>query len=175
MTFKTWAVFGLVIALGACSGAGEQEESGEPAALTLTPGAWAANDDRAGYADEEGNLLASFLCDAETAELILEMPGGFAEGARAAMMMRAGDFMHGIDPVEVRSTADGPVRIARVPVGGPLMGAIRAFPVPLTIEADGGEPVMVETDAVLQGYFESCAEASAASGSAANRAADINE
>ncbi len=166
MTMKIWTVLGLAIALGACSGAGEEDSSsGEPAALTLTPGAWAANDEQASYADDEGNLLASFRCDAETAELVLEMPGSFAEGARPAMALRAGDFMHGVDPVQMGGTAEAPLRIARLPVGGPLTGAIRSFPVPLTIEAEGAEPVMLETDTVLQGYFESCAEAS---GSAAD-------
>lgn len=165
MRFRAGFVFGLAAALGACSAAGD-EETGEPAALTLTPGAWAASAERASYADDGGVLLASFRCDAETAELVLEMPGGFADGARPAILMRAGDFMHGVDPVEIRSSADGTVRFARAPVGGPLMGAIRAFPVPLTIEADGAPPVMIETDSVLQGFFESCAAASGAGSSA---------
>lgn len=160
MTIRKYTMLGMALALGACSGAGEEEGGGEPAALMLTPGAWAANDEQASYADDDGNLLASFRCDAETAELVLEMPGDFAEGARQAMALRAGDFMHGVDPVERGGTAEAPLRIARLPVGGPLTGAIRSFPVPLTIEAEGAEPVMVETDTVLQGYFESCAEAS---------------
>lgn len=166
MKLRMGIAFGLAAALGGCSGAGDEEGGAEPAALTLTPGAWAADAERASYADSEGALLASFRCDAETAELVLEMPGGFADGARPAILMRAGDFMHGVDPVETGSTPEGPVRLARAPVGGPLMGAVRAFPVPLTIEADGAPPVMIETDAVLQGFFESCAAAAGAGGPA---------
>ncbi|MEM8697284.1 MAG: hypothetical protein AAGE05_14780 [Pseudomonadota bacterium] len=160
MRLATYAMGALAFALAACSG-GEDDSSGEPGALALTPGAWAANADQASYADEDGNLLATFRCDTETVEIVLEMPGGFAEGARPAMLVRAGDFMHGIDPVEVRNGPDGPVRFAPIPVVAPIARAVRDFPVPLTIEADGAEPVMVQTDAVLQEYFEQCAAASA--------------
>ncbi|WP_299321377.1 hypothetical protein [Parasphingopyxis sp.] len=158
MTKKFFSVAALAVALAACSGdAGE--DTGEPRALELTPGAWAANADQASYADEDGNLLATFRCDPEAAEIVLEMEGGFAEGARPAMLMRAGDFMHGVDPVEVRSGANGPVRIAPMPITGPISATIIEFPAPLTIEADGAEPLMVETDAVLQDYFAQCATA----------------
>ncbi|RED16894.1 hypothetical protein [Parasphingopyxis lamellibrachiae] len=166
MRFRSAIILGAAAALGACSGAGDEAGSGEPDALTLTPGAWTASAEQASYADDGGVLLASFHCDAETAELVLEMPGGFADGARPAILMRAGDFMHGVDPVEMRGTAEGTVRLARAPVGGPLMGAVRAFPVPLTIEADGAPPVMIETDSVLQEFFESCAAASSTGDSA---------
>lgn len=161
MTMRVRSAMALapILLLAACSGAAGDGNPAEPAALTLTPGAWAADGERASYADEDGTLLASFRCDAETAELVLEMPGGFADGARPAMLLRAGDIMHGVDPVEVRAGADGPVRLARLPVGGPLTDAIRGFPVPLAIESDGGEPMMIETDAALQGYFARCAAA----------------
>ena len=154
----------LALALGACSDGAQDGTADEPRALELTPGAWTADAHRASYADEEGALVATFRCDMETAEIVLEMQGGFAEGARPAMLLRAGDFMHGVDPASVRNGADGLVRIAPMPATGPLSNAIISFPVPLTIEADGAEPVMIETDAVLQGYFENCA-------AAANRAA----
>ncbi|WP_442624148.1 hypothetical protein [Parasphingopyxis sp.] len=161
----------LALTLVACSGDAGDEAADGPRALELTPGAWAANADQASYADEDGNLVATFRCDADTAEIVLEMEGGFVEGARPAMLLRAGDFMHGVDPVEVRNGAEGPVRIAPMPIAGPLANTIIAFPAPLTIEADGTETVMVQTDAVLQGYFEECAVA--AGGGAAPDGGDV--
>lgn len=145
----------LVAGLAACSGS--EDEAAEPGALALTPGAWAANESQASFADDNGTLLATFRCNSDTQELVLEIPGGFAEGARAAMVMRAGDFMHGIDPVEVRGSGDSAMRIAPMPVAGPVSQAIVGFPVPLTIESDGSEPLMIETDAVLQDYIGQCA------------------
>ncbi|QLC25846.1 hypothetical protein HFP57_12985 [Parasphingopyxis algicola] len=167
MTVRVWSAMALApalfLALTACAGEAGDGSTAEPAALALTPGAWAADDERASYADEDGALLASFRCDAETAELVLEMPGGVPDGGRPAMLLRAGDFMHGVDPVEIRTGADGPVRLARLPVAGPLAGTIRGFPAPLTVESDGGEPVMIQTDAVLQEFFEQCAAAAGGS------------
>lgn len=159
MTKHIWGAAALAIGLAACAGDAGDDTPGEPRALELTPGAWAANAEQASYADDDGNLLATFRCDAQTAEIILEMEGGFADGARPAMLVRAGDFMHGVDPVEVRNGENGPVRVAPMPISGPLSNTIIAFPAPLTIEADGAEPIMVQTDAVLQGYFEQCAAA----------------
>lgn len=155
MMKKTVTAMVAVLALAGCGGA--DETVAEPDALTLTPGEWAANDERASYADEDGNLMATFRCDAEVGEVVLEMTGGFAEDTRPAMLVRAGDFMHGVDPVEVRQGEDGPVRLAPIPLTGPLVGTIREFPAPLTIESEGAEPIMIETDEVLQRYFESCA------------------
>lgn len=155
------AAMALVLALTACSGGGETTGDAveEPAPLELTPGSWAANDEQAAFADEDGNRLATFRCDAETGELMLETDGDFAEGARRAMLVRVGNFMHGIDPVEVRDEGDGPVKVARLPASGPITTALMGEPSPMTIETDGGEPVMLETDEALQGFVERCREA----------------
>ena len=150
--------------LAACGGEAGDADLAEPGTLTLTPGAWAANDSEAGYAIEDGQRLATLRCDPVTQELILEMPGGFADGARAAMLIRAGDFMHGVDPVEVRTGDAGPVRIAPMPINGPISQTIIDFPVPLTIETDGAEPLLIEGDAVLQGFVAQCAEATESGG-----------
>ena len=81
-----------------------------------------------------------------------------------AMLIRAGDFMHGVEPVEVRASDAGPVRIAPMPIDGPISQAIIDLPVPLTIETDGAEPLMIEGDAVLQGFVALCAEATESGG-----------
>jgi len=70
-----------------------------PNPAPLTPGAWAANEDRASYADEEGNLLATFRCDPETAEIVLEMAqmAGSASPRcryRVRRAMRSSHFPH---------------------------------------------------------------------------------
>lgn len=145
-------------AFAACS-AGDSETTAEPAPLELTPGAWAANDDQASFADESGTVLATMRCDAETAELLLELPGDFAAGARPAMLLRAGSFMHGMDPVEVSEGEGGTVRVGRIPTTGPVVDTLLGTPTPLTIEAEGQDPVMVDVDAQLQAFVGNCAEA----------------
>jgi hypothetical protein len=156
MTLRNWSAAALVLALAACNG-GAGDTVTEPAELELTPGNWAANDEQASYADEEGNLLATFRCDTATAELILEVPGGFPEGAQPAMLLRAGDFMHGVDPVEIRADAAGPVKVARLPSGGPVSRTLITTSAALTIETESAPAVMLSNDTVLQGFLERCA------------------
>lgn len=148
-----------LLALVACGGGedpSQQATDRGPAPLELTPGSWAANAERASFADESGNVLATMRCDAEAAELMLETPGAFAEGARQAMLVRVGEFMHGIENVEVREDDGGPVKVARLPVAGPLSDSLLAATVPMTIETDGAPAVMLETDEQLQGFIEQC-------------------
>jgi hypothetical protein len=155
MTMRIWRALPLALALAACGGG--EETSADPAALELTPGSWAANEGQASFADVEGNLLATFRCDAATTELILETPGDFADGARPAMLLRAGDFMHGIDPVEVRGDASGPMKVARLPSGGPISRILMTTNASMTIETEGAPALMLENGEALQGFLERCA------------------
>ncbi len=156
MKLRILSVAALSAALAACGGSNDAETASEPAPLELTPGAWAANETQASFADEDGIVLATMRCEAETGELLLELPGDFAEGVPAAMLLRTEGFMHGMDPVEVRETEDGTVRIGRMPTIGPVTDAIMGPPTRLTIEAQGQEPVMVETDERLQAFVAGC-------------------
>ena len=159
-----WMLSAVPLALAGCGGGGDEQAVEEPPELQLTPGSWAADAELARFSDEQGNVLASFRCDAETAELMLETEGDFAEGARPAMLVRAGQFRHGIEGVEVRQGEGGPVKVARIPADGPIADTLLAATGPLTVETDGAEPVMLETDATLQGFVENCRTASEAAG-----------
>ncbi|MBC2776476.1 hypothetical protein [Parasphingopyxis marina] len=173
MTKRIWSALPLALALVACGGG--EEAVTEPAALELTPGSWAANDEQASFADLEGNLLATFRCDTASAELILEAPGDFPDGARPAMLLRAGDFMHGVDPVEVRGDASGPIKVARLPSGGPISRTLMTTNAPMTIETESAPAVMLENGEALQGFLERCANETGQETSAIARAGASSE
>ncbi len=151
------------LALSACGGQPDEQEGGVATpALELTPGSWSANAEQASFADEAGTLLATFRCDAETGELVLETPGDFAEGVRHVMLLRVGNNMHGIDPVEVRGTGADTVKIGRLPNSGGIVDNLLRANVPMTVETEGGAPVMLETGEALRGFVEGCGGAAAA-------------
>ena len=162
------ALVASLCALAACGGSDQAERTAAddaPAApLTLTPGSWAANDERASFADESGVLRASIQCDTETGELLVETPGEFAAGADPSMAVRIGTDIHVIEGVQVEQRAQGPFKIARMPMTGRIAEKMAGSPVEMTLQTQGEETILMRTGPALASFVQSCAEPQGAVG-----------